>query len=103
MTNNHKSNENEEYGEEVLSKSFKAGRRTYFFDVHATRGNDYFVTITESRKKSNPDGSYIFDRHKIFLYKEDFAKFEETLMEVTNFIRAEKREYFEQEERSSQE
>jgi len=103
MINNHKSNENEEYGEEVLSKSFKAGRRTYFFDVHATRGNDYFITITESRKKSNPDGSYIFDRHKIFLYKEDFAKFEETLMEVTNFIRAEKREYFEQEERSSQE
>ena len=55
MINNHKSNENEEYGEEVLSKSFKAGRRTYFFDVHATRGNDYFVTITESRKKSNPE------------------------------------------------
>ena len=65
----------EEYGDQILSKAVKAGRRTYFFDVRATRGDDYFLTITESRKMQNPDGSFSYDRHKIFLYKEDFAKF----------------------------
>ena len=97
MFKNHKPNENEVYSHDILSKSFKAGRRTYFFDVHATRDNDYFISITESRKRSNPDGSCDFDRHKIFLYKEDFAKFEETLTEVTDFIRAAKSDYFEKE------
>lgn len=63
----------EEYGDQILSKAVKAGRRTYFFDVRATRGDDYFLTITESRKMQNPDGSFSYDRHKIFLYKEDFA------------------------------
>ena len=53
----------EDFGEQVLTKAVKAGRRTYFFDVRATRGGDYFLTITESRKKTNPDGTFGFDRH----------------------------------------
>ena len=66
--------ESEEVGEHILTKAVKAGRRTYFFDVRATRGNDYYLTITESRKTTVADGSVVFDRHKIFLYKEDFAR-----------------------------
>ena len=58
--------------EEIFSKVLRAGRRTYFFDVRATRGNDYYLTITESRKRFTGEG---YDRHKIFLYKEDFNKF----------------------------
>lgn len=65
----------------------KAGRRTYFFDVRATRADDYFLTITESRKMTAADGSVTYDRHKIFLYKEDFAKFADGLKEVVDFIR----------------
>ena len=65
----------EDFGEQILSKVVKAGRRTYFLDVRATRANDYFLTITESRKKTAPDGTVSYDRHKIFLYKEDFSKF----------------------------
>ena len=88
--------ETEEYGDQILSKVVKAGRRTYFFDVRATRGNDYFLTITESRKKFNDDGSTAgFDRHKIFLYKEDFAKFAGGLSEVIDFIKKSKPEFFE--------
>ncbi len=85
----------EEYGDQILSKAVKAGRRTYFFDVRATRGDDYFLTITESRKMQNPDGSFSYDRHKIFLYKEDFAKFSEGLSEAVDFIRRSKPEFFE--------
>lgn len=79
--------ENEEYGDQILSKAVKAGRRTYFFDVRATRGDDYFLTITESRKITAADGTPSYDRHKIFLYKEDFSKFAEGLNEVVEFIR----------------
>lgn len=86
----------EDFGEQVLTKAVKAGRRTYFFDVRATRGGDYFLTITESRKKTNPDGSSVFDRHKIFLYKEDFSKFAEGFMEVVDFIRQSRPEFLEQ-------
>lgn len=78
--------ENEEYGEPVLSKAVKAGRRTYFFDVRATRHDEYFLTITESRKIINAKGDCTYDRHKIFLYKEDFAKFAEGFAEALNFI-----------------
>ena len=77
----------EDYGDQILSKSIKAGRRTYFFDVKSTRGGDYFLTITESRKMTREDGSITFDRHKIFLYKEDFTKFTEGLAEVIDFIK----------------
>ncbi len=82
--------ENEDYGDQILSKAVKAGRRTYFFDVRATRGDDWFLTITESRKITAPDGSSTYDRHKIFLYKEDFTKFSEGLGEVVEFIRRSK-------------
>lgn len=87
----------EELGEQILTKAVKAGRRTYFFDVRATHSDDYFLTITESRKKTNPDGTFTFDRHKIFLYKEDFQKFEVGLSEVINFIKQNKPEFFERE------
>ena len=71
----------------VYSKRIKAGkRRTYFFDVRATRGNDYFLTITESRKRFNEDG---YDRHKIFLYKEDFNKFLKGLNEAVDYVKTE--------------
>lgn len=79
--------EAEDNDDKILSKAIKAGRRTYFMDVKATRGGDYFLTITESRKMSQPDGSFSFDRHKIFLYKEDFAKFTKGLTEVLDFIK----------------
>ena len=88
--------DSEDFGEQILTKVVKAGRRTYFFDVRATRGDDYFLTITESRKKTNPDGSATFDRHKILLYKEDFAKFGEGFREVVDFIKRTKPEFFEQ-------
>mgnify|MGYP002341730646 CR=1 FL=1 len=61
--------------EEVYSKAVKAGKRTYFFDVKATRNNDYYLTITESKKKFDKDGVSSYEKHKIFLYKEDFEKF----------------------------
>ena len=84
-----------EGGEEVYSKAVRAGRRTYFFDVKATRNDDYYLTITESRKKQGKDGSFFFDKHKIYLYKEDFAKFADGLEEVVNFVKQRKPEFFE--------
>jgi hypothetical protein len=73
--------------ESVYSKRIRAGkRRTYFFDVRATRGNDYYLTITESRKRFNEDG---YDRHKIFLYKEDFNKFIKGLGEAVDYVKTE--------------
>ena len=73
--------------EDVFSKPVRAGKRTYFFDVKATKGaKDYFLTITESKRRNNPDGSYTYDKHKIFLYKEDFDKFREGLDEVIGYI-----------------
>src|SRR5690606_4751452 len=71
--------------EEVFSKKVRAGKRTYFFDVKATRSNDYYVTITESKKRFE-DG--VFIKHKIFLYKEDFEKFAEGLNDVVEYIKA---------------
>ncbi|MDQ2752740.1 MAG: PUR family DNA/RNA-binding protein [Bacteroidota bacterium] len=78
---------NEKKMESVYSKRIRAGkRRTYFFDVKATRGNDYYLTITESRKRFNDDG---YDRHKIFLYKEDFNKFSKALIESVDYVKTE--------------
>jgi hypothetical protein len=78
---------NEKKMDSVYSKRIKAGkRRTYFFDVRATRGNDYYLTITESRKRFN-DGGY--DRHKLFLYKEDFNKFCKGLNEAVDYVKTE--------------
>src|SRR5436853_2653064 len=61
--------------EEVFSKSVRAGKRTYFFDVKATKSNDYYLTITESKKRMGDDGNPFYEKHKIFLYREDFDKF----------------------------
>lgn len=73
--------------EDIFSKAIRAGKRTYFFDVKATRKNDYYLTITESKKKYDQDGKYHFEKHKIFLYKEDFEKFSNGLEEAIEYIR----------------
>jgi len=78
--------------EEIHSKVMRAGRRTYFFDVRATKAGDYYLTITESKKFTNDDGSYHYKKHKIYLYKEDFMEFKDNLIEMTNFIIDEKGE-----------
>ena len=72
--------------EEIFSNKVRAGKRTYFFDVRATRADDYYLTITESKKIFNDDGSHHFKKHKIFLYKEDFEKFKDALSESVDFI-----------------
>jgi len=76
--------------EEIFSKVLRAGRRTYFFDVRATKAGDYYLTITESKKFTNDDGSFHYKKHKIYLYKEDFAEFSEILNEMTSYIVDEK-------------
>jgi len=73
--------------EEIHSKAVRAGKRTYFFDVKATRRNDYYLTITESKKRFNRDGKFIYEKHKLFLYKEDFDKFADSLTEIIEYIR----------------
>jgi Protein of unknown function (DUF3276) len=78
---------NDKKMESIYSKRIRAGkRRTYFFDVRATRGNDYYLTITESRKRFDDNG---YDRHKIFLYKEDFNKFIKALGEAVDYVKTE--------------
>jgi len=73
--------------DDIYSKPVRAGKRTYFFDVKSTRGNnDYYLTITESKRRQERDGSYTYDKHKIFLYKEDFEKFQQGLAEVIDYI-----------------
>jgi len=72
--------------EEIFSKVLRAGRRTYFFDVRATRANDYYLTITESKKFSHDDGSVHYKKHKIYLYKEDFELFKDILNEMTAYV-----------------
>lgn len=72
--------------QEIFSKKIRAGKRTYFFDVKSTKGNDYFITITESKKRFE-DGSFV--KHKIFLYKEDFNKFMEALNDTVNHVKTE--------------
>lgn len=78
--------------EEIFSKVLRAGRRTYFFDVRATRAEDYYITITESKKFTEDDGSFHFKKHKIYLYKEDFAAFNEILNDMTNYVLSQKGE-----------
>jgi hypothetical protein len=78
--------------EEIYSKVLRAGRRTYFFDVRATRAGDYYLTITESKKFTNDDGSFHYKKHKIYLYKEDFAGFKENVDEMIDYIINEKGE-----------
>ena len=73
--------------DEIFSKAVRAGKRTYFFDVKATRKNDFYLTVTESKKRFEDDGRFFFEKHKIFLYKEDFDKFSEGLAEAVDFIK----------------
>ena len=72
--------------DEIFSKVLRAGRRTYFFDVRATKADDYYITITESKKFTEEDGSFHFKKHKIYLYKEDFAAFTEILQDMTAYV-----------------
>lgn len=85
--NNNKPFDEKRNTESIFSKRIKAGkRRTYFFDVRETRGSDYFITITESKKRFNDDG---YDRHKMFIYKEDFNKFLVALTETVDYVKTE--------------
>ena len=72
--------------EEVFSKSVRAGKRTYFFDVKTTKSNDYFLTITESKKRLGDDGNPFYEKHKIFLYREDFEKFLDGFNEAVGHV-----------------
>ena len=98
--------------EEIFSKVMRAGRRTYFFDVRATKAGDYYLTITESKKFTNDDGSFHYKKHKIYLYKEDFHEFKDNLEQMIDYVIKEKgeeviserhrRDYTKQEDKSSQ-
>ena len=79
-------NQNEYNAEEIFSKALRAGRRTYFFDVRETKAGDYYLTITESKKFTNEDGTFYYKKHKIYLYKEDFDDFNSSLNETFDFI-----------------
>ena len=76
--------------DDIFSKSVRAGRRTYFFDVQSTRADDYYMTITESKRHTKEDGSVFYQKHKIYLYKEDFESFLESFKEVKDFVIKEK-------------
>ena len=78
---------------EIYSKVVRAGKRTYFFDVKATKGDDYYLTVTESKKRFSDDGKFFFEKHKLFLYKEDFEKFADGLKEAIDFIQEKKGVY----------
>ncbi len=78
--------------EEIFSNAIRAGKRTYFFDVKATRRNDYYLTITESKKRYQKDGRFFYEKHKIFLYKEDFEKFIEGLLGTIDYIKENRQE-----------
>ena len=76
-------------GDEIYSKPVRAGKRTYFFDVKSTKGNnDFYLTITGSKRRMESDGRFSYDKHKIFLYKEDFEKFAEGLQDAVNYIKS---------------
>lgn len=83
MNDNHFQNQDKD---EIFSKSLRAGKRTYFFDVRETRAGDYYLTITESKKLQQDEDNVFYKKHKIYLYKEDFEKFTESLEECTAFI-----------------
>ena len=73
--------------DDIFSKAVRAGKRTYFFDVKTTRGNDLYLTITESKRKYDDDGNFSYEKHKLFLYKEDFDKFSDGLVETVDKIK----------------
>ncbi len=73
-------------GDDVFSRPVRAGKRTYFFDVKATKSNDLYITLTESKRRVESDGRFTYEKHKIFLYREDFEKFSEGLKEVIEYV-----------------
>lgn len=83
-------NDKKDRRDDIFSRSVRAGKRTYFFDVKATRADDYYLTITESTKRFNDDGTFYYEKHRLFLYNEDFDKYKECLDEVTRYIIDEK-------------
>ncbi len=87
--------------DDIYSKIVRAGRRTYFFDVKATRSNDYYLTVTESKKSTQEDGSATYEKHKIFLYKEDFEKFAEGFSDVIGYIKENQPESAEQQKENA--
>ena len=88
-----KNNQGGDHRQDIHSKTIKAGKRTYFFDVRATRANDYYLTITESKRRFNPnDEKHYYEKHKLFLYKEEFEKFIDGLRETVDYIIAERPE-----------
>jgi len=88
--------------EDIFSKAVKAGKRTYYFDVKSTRNNDYYITITERKRRYDQEGNFKIEKHKLFLYKEDFDKFSNSLSEVINFIKTNKFESLENNEEDTQ-
>ena len=94
MDDNRKDKSENKYRDgEVFSKSVRAGKRTYFFDVKSTKSNDYYLTITESKRRfNNENGKFFFEKHKLFLYKEDFEKFSSGLNESVAKIKELKKE-----------
>ncbi len=83
--------------EELFSKAVRAGKRTYFFDVKSTRRGDYYLTLTESKKRFSRDGKFHFEKHKIFLYKEDFDKFMDGLTETIEYIKTNQVDFIDEE------
>lgn len=79
--------DNKDRRDEIYTTSVRAGKRTYFFDVKATKSNEYYLTITESKRRFNNDqGKFFYEKHKVFLYREDFEKFKDGLMDAVNYI-----------------
>jgi hypothetical protein len=87
-TNNNENLNKDQEKAEIFSQRVRAGKRTYFFDVKSTRSNDYYLTITESKRRFKDDG-YFYEKHKIFLYKEDFDKFMEALKSTVDHVKTE--------------
>jgi len=79
-------NSDSKFNQDIHSKVVRAGKRTYFFDVKSTRNEEFYLTITESKKQFEDNGNFHFEKHKIFLYKEDFEKFAECLQEIIGYI-----------------
>jgi hypothetical protein len=95
--------ENAKNREEIYSQVIRAGKRTYFFDVRSTYNDDYYLTITESKKKFNRQGRYFYEKHKIFLYKEDFDEFLEAMQKAIDFIKKERPNIVKREDRTAEE
>lgn len=86
--------------DEIFSKAIRAGKRTYFFDVKSTKRGEYYCTITESKKNFDKDGNFHYEKHKIFLYREDFEKFTEGLSEIMEYVKANSPVFHEDRDRS---